>query len=87
MSAPHPTKCPQCSKNKLERYYGDGKGNASIPAVLYPGRPAHTYNDVKPFKTMSSNGGQKMIVDPSKHGDLGSWHTDVKPAPKPKKKK
>lgn len=79
MGDPNPVKCPLCKKNGLERIY-------EPLTILYPGRPAHTYNDVKKFKVMTKDGGPAYLVDPNKHGDLGSWHTDVKPAPKKKKK-
>lgn len=79
MIDPAPVKCPVCGSKKFTRIY-------SVPNLLYPGRPIHTYNDTKKYKTFRQNGGPLKKVDLSKHGDLGSWHTDADVAPEPKKK-
>lgn len=84
MGDPDPVKCLACKKKGgVERYFSpDG-----LPSIIYPGRPIHTYNDTKKYKTFRQNGGPLKKVDPSKHGDLGSWHSDAETAPEPKKKK
>jgi len=81
MADPDPAVCPFCNSKKITRYWGP----ASIPGVLYPGRPIWTYNDTKKYKTFRQNGGTLKKVN-SKHGDLGAWHTDAEIAPEPKKK-
>lgn len=79
----HPTECPHCKKQGLERHFS----SESNPVVLYPGRPIWTYKEVKKFKQMSKDGGPAYKVDPSKHGDLGAWHSGAELAPPKKKKK
>lgn len=83
MNDPDPVKCPLCRSKKFERYYGP----ETVPNVIYAGRPVWTYNDTKKYKTFRQDGGPLMKVDPSKHGDLASWHSDAEIAPEPKKKK
>lgn len=81
MADPDPAECPECGSKKFARQY------TADFAIMYPGRPIWTYNDTKKYKTMRQNGGDLKKVDPGKHGDLGSWHTDAETAPDPKKKK
>jgi len=83
---PHPDTCPYCLKEGLERHFSPD----SVPAIIYANRPAWTYSDIKRYKNMRIKGGKRdgqlLKVDPSKHGDLGSWNTDLQ-TDKPKRKK
>lgn len=83
MADPNPARCPICKSKKFTRYFSA----QSVPSLLYPGRPIWTYSDTKKYKTFRQNGGPLMKVDPSKHGDLGAWHTSAEPATEPKKRK
>jgi putative FmdB family regulatory protein len=67
---PPPAECPKCKSKNVERHFGP----ADAPPVIYAGRPIWTYNDSKKYKQCSQNGGPARKIDPSKHGDLGSWH-------------
>lgn len=69
---PHPDKCLSCESEKIERYFH----YSSIPSVVYANRPTWTYSDCKRYKECTFNGGPKIKIDPSKHGDLGSWHCE-----------
>lgn len=77
MIDPDPSRCPFCKSKKIQRIY-------QPVALIYPGRPIWTYSDTKKYKTMTQDG-KTFKVDPSKHGDLGAWHTDAQVAPKKKK--
>lgn len=71
MSDPNPTKCPECgAKGDVEKHYSQ-----SAPSVGYKDRPIWTYPEAKKFKDCRQDGGPRMKIDPSKHGDLGSWHS------------
>jgi len=85
MSAPDPKSCPNCKGRKVSRYF-QPEGN---PAVTYKDRPPWTYKECLKYKTGSLNGGPTVKIDPSKHGDLGAWHSPgevVKPAQKKKRR-
>lgn len=82
MSAPGPDLCKKCD-GKMERYFAPDQ----IPSVLYPNRPPWTYKEAKKYKTAKHNDGPRIKIDPSKHGDLGSWNCDAEIVPeKPKRK-
>jgi hypothetical protein len=69
--APAPSACPKCQSADIDRdYAADGK-----PSVIYVGRPVWTYNDARRFKDCRVNGGPRTRIDPSRHGDLGSWNS------------
>jgi putative FmdB family regulatory protein len=70
MSDPDPKSCPLCGSSSIERYF-DSK---YIPFITYKNRPTWTYNDCKKYKECSFNGGPRIKIDPSKHGDIGSWN-------------
>lgn len=78
----HPVKCPYCLKASLERHFDA----ISLPAIHYAGRPGWTYNDIKKYKNMRVDG-KLLKIDPSKHGDLGSWNTNADLDKTPAKKK
>jgi len=70
MTYPDPKKCPHCKGKKVSRYYGKD----SIPSVAYGDRPPWTYKEAKKFKTAIYKD-QEFKIDPSKHGDVGSWNS------------
>lgn len=68
MSDPNPESCPKCKSDRLRRLF-------SIPSIHYANRPPWTYKECLRYKYVRKNGGPYFKVDPSKHGDLGSWHS------------
>jgi len=68
MSAPDCAKCPECG-NKIERNW-----QGIAPAILFADRPIWTYREAKKYKTAKWKG-KEFKIDPSKHGDLGSWNS------------
>lgn len=82
MSASAPSKCPACGKKEVERVFlPDGS-----PSVVYTNRPPWTYAEAKKYKTARWNGGPLVKIDPSKHGDIGSWNCPGEVVPENKKK-
>jgi putative FmdB family regulatory protein len=82
MSDPSPTCCPHCSSKIVERYFGPG----TAPAIMFADRPPWTYKEAKMYKTTKYKG-KEYKVNPSVHGDLGSWNSPGEPVTtKPKKK-
>lgn len=76
IKAPHPKKCPECGKDTAERDL-----STSVPAMLYANRPPWTYKECLKYKDCRFNGGPRTKIDPSKHGDLGAWHSPGKVVP------
>lgn len=72
MSDPAPSKCPGCRSKKIDRYFGDP---SAIPAVGYKDRPPWTYKECLKYKDCKLNDGPRVEIDPSKHGDIGAWHS------------
>ena len=68
MSAPDPKRCPNCKNKSVRRRW-------TSPSVTYKDRPPWTYNDFTGYKTAKLNDGPRVKIDPSKHGDLGAWHS------------
>lgn len=69
MSDPHPSSCPLCGGKNPERLF------RQAPALFYRDRPPWTYKEALKYKTARWNGGPRTKIDPSKHGDLGSWNS------------
>lgn len=72
MSEPDPSRCPNCKSKKVERYFGNPD---SCPGVFYRDRPPWTYKECLKYKTAKWNDGPRVKIDPSKHGDIGAWHS------------
>jgi putative FmdB family regulatory protein len=84
MSAPGPSRCPECGAAGPERYF---VGNA--PAVAYANRPPWTYRECLKYKDCKFNDGPRTKIDPRKHGDIGAWNSPgevIKPAPRKRRR-
>ena len=80
MSDPNPA-CLKCG-GSTERHFGP----SNAPSITFADRPPWTYKEAKMYKTTKYKG-KEYRVDPSKHGDLGSWNSPGEPVTtKPKKK-
>lgn len=75
MADPNPDACPGCGAASPERMFSP----STLPAMAYANRPIWTYKECKGYKTCTQNGSEPMKIDPSKHGDLGSWHCTPEP--------
>jgi len=69
MSAPGPSECPKCGAKSPERLFREA------PPLVYRDRPPWTYKEALKYKTCRWNDGPRMKIDPSKHGDVGSWNS------------
>jgi putative FmdB family regulatory protein len=69
MSADGPKKCLLCGAKSPERHFSEA------PPRYYRDRPPWTYPEAKKYKTCRWNDGPRMKIDPSKHGDIGSWNS------------
>ena len=69
MTAPDIEKCPSCGR-KVKRYYG----SENAPGILFSDRPPWTYHEAKKYKTAKWKG-REFKIDPTKHGDMGSWNS------------
>jgi putative FmdB family regulatory protein len=83
ITEPDPESCPHCKSKKIERYFCP----ENLPGVLYTDRPPWTYKEARKYKTAKYKG-REFKIDPSKHGDIGSWNSPgelVKPTKKKKR--
>lgn len=67
IKAPPPDECPACESTSIERKF-------ESLFILYANRPPWTYNDSLKYKDCKFNDGPRTAIDPSKHGDIGSWN-------------